>query len=156
MRPEVDGPVRERAVLVNKNTDKLSTVESRHVKKINILRYVDSRYTDCLFIECLLLYPTLDLDERSDSCNDKAGDGHQGQVWVEENRQDLLLPHSSSSVIKLAMDTTARFGFKRSRQEGSLTSSCDICQPCPGEKEPCCYVQMNQELNKDMDILFLQ
>ena len=38
----------ERAVLVNKNTDKLSTVESRHVKKINILRYVDSRYTDCL------------------------------------------------------------------------------------------------------------
>ena len=52
------------------------------------------------------------------------------------------------------MDATARFGFKRSRQEGSLTSSCDICQPCPGEKEPCCYVQMNQDVNKDMDILF--
>ena len=33
VRPEVDGPVRERAVLVNKNTDKLSTVDSRHVDK---------------------------------------------------------------------------------------------------------------------------
>ena len=34
--PEVDGPVRERAVLVNKDTDKLSTC-----RQINILRYVD-------------------------------------------------------------------------------------------------------------------
>ena len=33
MLPEVDGPVRERAVLVNKNTDKLLTVNSRHVNK---------------------------------------------------------------------------------------------------------------------------
>ena len=31
--PEAGGPVRERAVLVNKNTEKLSTVDSQHVDK---------------------------------------------------------------------------------------------------------------------------
>ena len=48
VRPEVDGPVRERAVLVNKNTDKLLTVNSRHVNK--------STFCDMLTVDIPTVY----------------------------------------------------------------------------------------------------